>query len=108
MSDWPEKQERRRWRRHWLNAPVRILSDAGVAEGFGFQVSEGGIYLFALADLEAGTHVVVEYKKPKSGERTRCSGLVRRRVVYLYVVEFLRNPSQAGSGRFHPEAAIKP
>lgn len=106
MSNWPAKQERRRWRRHWLNAPVRILSDAGVAEGFGFQVSEGGIYLFALADFEPGTHVVVEYKKP-TGERIRCSGLVRRRVVYLYVVEFLRNASQAGSGRFQQEAAIK-
>ena len=107
MSEWPEKQERRRWRRHWLNAPVRITSDAGVAEGFGFQVSEGGIYLFALADLEPGTHVEIEYKKPKSGERTRCFGLVRTRVVYLYVVEFFRNPSPAGSGRFQPEAAIK-
>lgn len=54
MPNWPMKQERRRWRRHWLNSPVRIISDAGEMDGFGLHVSEGGMYLFAVADLEPG------------------------------------------------------
>jgi len=33
MPKWHIRRERRRWRRHWLKAPVRIFSDAGVIEG---------------------------------------------------------------------------
>jgi hypothetical protein len=107
MANFPIRQERRRWKRHWLNAPVRILSDRGVMEGFGLHVSEGGMYLFAVADFEPGTQLDIEYRKPKTGERTRSSGVVQRRMVYLYAVEFLRNSSQTVSGRFQTEAAIK-
>lgn len=107
MGNLPVKQERRRWKRHWLNAPVRIISDHGAIDGFGLHVSEGGIYLFAVADFEPGTQVEIEYRKPKTGERTRSSGLVQRRMVYLYAVEFSGDSSQTVSSRFQPEAAIK-
>lgn len=83
------KQERRRFRRHWLKAPVRITSEGGVIDGFGLRVSEGGMYLFAVADLPPGSLVQVEFTQPHSGERSRCSGVVRNRVVYLYGVEFM-------------------
>jgi PilZ domain len=107
MPSWRTNQERRRWRRHWLRAPVRILSDAGAIDGFGLRVSEGGMYLFAVADLDVGTQVEVEFKKPHSGEPSRCSGVVRNRVVYLYGLEFLPDKAQSSHLQRAPEAAIK-
>ena len=89
MPNWRVREERRRWRRHWLKAPVRIISDGGVVEGFGLRVSNGGMYLFAVADFEVGTRVAVEFTNPRSGEPSRCSAIVRNRVVYLYGVEFV-------------------
>ncbi|HLX74833.1 MAG TPA: PilZ domain-containing protein [Terriglobales bacterium] len=100
------KQERRRWRRHWLKAPVRIISDAGVIDGFGLRVSEGGMYLFALADFEVGARLEVEFKHPHSGQPSRCSGLVRNRVVYLYGVEFVHEQGQGAPRRFAPNATV--
>jgi hypothetical protein len=93
MPYWPFREERRRWRRHWLKAPVRIFSGAGQVEGFGLRVSEGGMYLFAVADLDVGTRVEIEFTPSHSGEPRRCSAIVRNRVVYLYGMEFV--PSQA-------------
>jgi hypothetical protein len=103
----PLKRERRRWRRHWLRAPVRIVSDAGVIDGYGLRVSEGGMYLFAAADFEVGTQVEVEFKKPHTGEPSRCSGVVRNRVVYLYGLEFLPDKVQPSRAQRAPEVAVK-
>lgn len=103
----PLKRERRRWRRHWLKAPVRIVSDAGVIDGFGLRVSEGGMYLFAVADFEVGERIDIEFVKPHSGEPNRCSGVVRNRVVYLYGLEFLPDKAQPSRTQRTPEAAIK-
>ena len=91
MLNWTTQDERRRWRRHWLKAPVRIAGPTGVMDGYGLRVSEGGMYLFAVADFEMGARVEIEFKKPHSGERTHRSGIVRNRVVYLYGVEFVRD-----------------
>jgi hypothetical protein len=103
MPNWPIRRERRRWRRHWLKAPVRIFSDAGVIDGYGLRVSEGGMYLFAVADFDLGARVEVEFKKPHSGEPSRCSGVIRNRMVYLYGVEFVRAQDQSGSRQRVPE-----
>jgi PilZ domain len=106
MPNWAIRRERRRWRRHWLKAPVRIFSDGGVVDGYGLRVSEGGMYLFAVADFEVGTRIEVEFTKPHSGEPSRCSGVVRNRMVYLYGVEFVRSQEQSGSRQRVPEARI--
>jgi hypothetical protein len=83
---------------------VRIFSDAGVMDGYGLRVSEGGMYLFAVADFELGARVEVEFIKPHSGEPSRCSGVVRNRMVYLYGVEFVRAQEQSGSRQLVPPA----
>ena len=106
MPNWTIRRERRRWRRHWLKAPVRIFSDAGVIDGFGLRVSEGGMYLFAVADFELGARIEIEFIKPHSGEPSRRSGVVRNRMVYLYGVEFVRAQEQSGSRQRVPEAQI--
>jgi hypothetical protein len=85
---------------------VRIFSDAGVMDGYGLRVSEGGMYLFAVADFELGARVEVEFIKPHSGEPSRCSGVVRNRMVYLYGVEFVRAQEQSGSRQLVPPARI--
>jgi hypothetical protein len=105
MATRPLRQERRRWRRHWLNAPVRILTAQGAIDGFGLRVSEGGMYLFAAADLTPGSAIEVEFIKKHSGEPSRCSGVVRNRVVYLYGVEFVRDEWQ-GQVQRTPDASI--
>jgi hypothetical protein len=72
-----------------------MISDTGVVDGFGLRVSEGGMYLFAAADLAVGTRVEIEFKKPHAREFSRRSAVIRNRVVYLYGLEFVLQPSAA-------------
>ena len=85
---------------------MRIFSDAGVIDGFGLRVSEGGMYLFAVADFDLGARIEIEFMKPHSGEPSRRSGVVRNRMVYLYGVEFVRAQEQSGSRQRVPDAHI--
>ncbi len=80
---------RRRWERHSLNASIRVVTDTSVIDGRGVRMSEGGICLFALADLPIGTQVKVEFSTPRSRKLIRVRGAIRNRAVYLYGVEFL-------------------
>ena len=100
------KRERRRWSRHWLRAPVRITTDHGVIEGYGLRVSEGGMYLFAVADIAPQSVVEVEFTNPHSGEPRHQAGIVRNRVVYLYGLEFVRDQQQSGSRQPVPPAHL--
>lgn len=81
--------DRRRWERYSLNTPIRVVTDTTVIDGRGIRMSEGGICLFALADLPVGTQVKVEFTSPRSGEPVGVHGAVCNRAVYLYGVEFL-------------------
>jgi hypothetical protein len=85
--------EERRWERRAVDVPIRVvaagLPGSGVIPGRGTRMSEGGICLFALANLAIGAHIDVELVDSRSGTPIRVSGIVRNRVVYLYGVEFL-------------------
>lgn len=83
------KRERRRWKRHWFSTSVQVVSEAHRIDGFAIQVSRGGMYMFAIADLAVGSEIKVAFTQPGSGERIELSGAVRHRAVYLYGVEFL-------------------
>lgn len=83
------RSERRRWKRHWFNTSVQIVSDTHRIDGFAIQVSPGGMYMFAIADLAVGSEIKVAFTQPGSGERIELCGAVRHRAVYLYGVEFL-------------------
>ena len=89
-----QKVERRRWKRHWISAPIRVLTDSAVIDGRGIRLSEGGVYLFALANLVPGEQIKVEYAAPLSGEPVSRSGVVRNRAIYLYGIEFSAEESQ--------------
>ncbi len=76
-----------------MDLPIRVvaagLSGSGVILARGTRMSEGGICLFALANLAIGAHIDVELIDPPSGAPVCVSGVVRNRSVYLYGVEFL-------------------
>jgi len=94
MQLFREKLERRRWQRHWLNAPIRVFTDSTVIDGRGIRLSEGGIYLFALANMTPGEQIRIEYAAPPSGQSLSRHGVVRNRAIYLYGIEFSANEPQ--------------
>jgi len=87
LTDRP-RQNRRQWKRQWFNAPIRVLADRTAIEGLGINVSEGGMYLFAVADLAVGSHIRIEFNAP-SQQPVKVCGTIKNRAVYLYGVEFL-------------------
>lgn len=82
-------RERRRWKREWLNRSVRVFTPTVEIRGYGIKVSEGGMYLFAAANLPIGFEVTVEYEQPRSNQLVRIPGTIRHRAVYLYGLEFV-------------------
>ncbi len=76
-----------------MDVPIRVVADdltgTGVIPGRGTKMSQGGICLFALANLAIGAQIDVELIDADGGTSIRLSGIVRNRVVYLYGVEFL-------------------
>jgi hypothetical protein len=81
--------EKRRWQRHALSAPIRLLTHTTSIDARGLTMSEGGMCLFAVANLGIGTQVEVEFTHPHSRELVRAHGAVRNRAAYLYGIEFL-------------------
>jgi len=93
-----QQVNRRRWQRYPFDASVRVMVDHApdktVVNGRGVHFSEGGICLFAAANLPVGSQVKVEFKTPHTDEPVRIRGKVRNRSVYLYGVEFLSDRSE--------------
>jgi len=59
-----------------------------IIEGRGMRLSQGGICLFAAADLPLDAQVQVEFQTAGQ-EALRIPGKVRNRQVYLYGIEFI-------------------
>jgi PilZ domain len=85
--------DERRWDRRLVDVPIRIVADdltgTGVILGRGTKISEGGICLFAAANLAIGAQIDVELVASDCGTPVRVGGIVRNRLVYLYGVEFV-------------------
>ena len=93
-----QQVNRRRWERYPFDASVRVVVDQSkvnhsdgttIVDASGVHFSEGGLCLFAAANLPVGSHIKVEFKDPHTDEPVRVRGKVRNRSVYLYGVEFL-------------------
>jgi hypothetical protein len=84
---------KRRWERHLIDVSTRVVADdltgGDMIVGRGSEMSEGGIRLFAVADLPIGTQINVELIDSPCGSPVRVRGIVRNRQVYLYGIEFL-------------------
>jgi PilZ domain len=63
--------------------------------GVTINVSEHGVYLFAATNLSVGTEVEIEYRASGRQESVCACGIVRRRAVFLYGIEFLNNDAAA-------------
>jgi hypothetical protein len=85
--------DQRRWQRRPVDVPIQVVADGlrgtDAIPGRGTEMSQGGICLFALANLAIGAHIDVELIDSRNGTPVRVSGIVRNRVVYLYGIEFL-------------------
>lgn len=93
-----QQVNRRRWERYPFDASVRVVVDHApvnhstettIVDARGVHFSEGGLCLFAAANLPVGSQIKVEFNNPHTDEPVRVRGKVRNRSVYLYGVEFL-------------------
>ena len=80
--------DRRRRKRQLLNTSVRVLTENGHLEALGINISDVGMSLFTIANLEVDARIQIELFMPHSTERVRVAGVIRHRALYLYGVEF--------------------
>jgi PilZ domain len=89
----PDYTSSRRWQRYRVNVPIRVIvcreMKASIFDGRGTSLSEGGMALFAGAELNPGDQVAVEFTPPFSSPPIRVDARVRNRTGYHYGVEFL-------------------
>ena len=87
----------RRWPRYKVNVPIRVIIQsamkATIIDGRGTSLSEGGMAMFAGAELKPGDQVAVEFTPPYSAPPIRVEAKVCNREGYNYGVEFLTDNS---------------
>jgi hypothetical protein len=83
----------RRWQRYEVDVPIRVIVCTSVKtkifDARGISLSEGGMALFAGAELRLGDQVGVEFTPAYSAPPVRVDATIRNRVGYHYGVEFL-------------------
>ncbi len=109
-GDMARYKGQRKSHRRWIAAPVLICSRGAHIEGHSINISDGGIYLFAAANLSLGEQIEIEFCPPDSGSVIRTWGTVRRRALYLYAIEFVSEDAASArdrtSARTHPVQPI--
>jgi len=102
----------RRWPRHQVKLPVRIITLNGVSKiavpGLTTEISRGGMALYGGVPMQPGDLMEVEFQ---TSSRLRVAGSVRDRDGYCFGLEFLgllpeedeeaASPDPAGMGREH-------
>src|SRR6266446_10772941 len=83
------KPERRRRKRRFLRSSVQVFAGSAPVDALGINLSDVGMCVFTLANLQLGSQVEVEFLSPRSKEQIRVCGTVRHRALYLYGIEFL-------------------
>jgi hypothetical protein len=87
----PEFPSTRRWPRHPVELPLRILtSNDGsqtVVPGLATEISRCGMAMYAGVQLEPGDRMEVEFQ---TASRMRIAGIVKNREGYCYGIEFRR------------------
>jgi len=82
-------QDKRRWHRYPLGAAIRLTTQSATIDARGITLSEGGMCIFAVANIGIGTKIQVEFTDPSSRQLVRANAAIRNRAVYLYGIEFL-------------------
>jgi hypothetical protein len=88
-------RDQRRSARHWIATPVYILMGKSRIEGTALNLSQHGMYMFTASNIPSGSEIEIVFCPPGEKERIRVSAVVRRKVVYLYGIEFLDRTAQA-------------
>ena len=84
-------ENRRRSQRQWAAVPVRIHVSGSRVDGVTINLSDHGMCVFAVAHLSIGAELEIAFRRPGEERLVRAYGVVRRRAVYLYGIEFLNN-----------------
>ena len=91
-------KDRRRRRRQMLNTSVRVSCGELRLHALGINLSDVGMCLFTVANMELGSQIEVEFRPPQSREPIRVRGTVKHRALYLYGIEFVPGRSQIAHG----------
>jgi hypothetical protein len=89
----------RRFPRRWANTAVHVRTETAQMNARAVNVSDGGICLFALANLSVGSEIELTFRAPRSKQQIRRRGTVRYRAVYLYGIEWTSEPHRTEEGR---------
>jgi hypothetical protein len=81
----------RRSQRQWFAVPVRMGRGGSHIDGVTINVSEHGIYAFAATKLSVGDEIEITFCPPGRKKIVCARGVVRRKAVYLYGIEFLNH-----------------
>jgi c-di-GMP-binding flagellar brake protein YcgR len=87
----------RRSPRQWWNSSVEVFTDSVQVKAVGVNISDGGMCLFAVANLHVGSAVEVMFHAAESQNRVRIRGTVRHRALYLYGIEFFSEPESGAN-----------
>ncbi len=74
--------------------PIQIHMGASLIEGTTLNLSEHGMYMFTASNLSVGCDIEIVFRPPGEKQQVRVSATVRRKVVYLYGIEFLSKKTQ--------------
>jgi hypothetical protein len=68
-------------------------------DGVTINISEHGMYLFAATNLSLETEIEITFRSPDKRKLIRTVGVVRRKAVYLYGIEFTNDGKSKSSVR---------
>lgn len=80
--------------------PVRILMGKSRIEGTSLNLSEHGMYMFTASNIPSGSEIEIVFCPPEEKEPVRVSAIIRRKVVYLYGIEFLEKSTRLAAQDF--------
>jgi PilZ domain len=93
--------DRRRRKRQLLNTSVRVFSENRWIDAIGINISDVGMALFAVANLDLDSQVLIELPTRGSSEHPRVAGVVRHRALYLYGIEFQSDSDREADSPHH-------
>lgn len=79
--------------------PVQIRMGAALIEGTTLNLSDHGMYMFTAANLPAGGDIEIVFRPPGEKQLVHASAVIRRKVVYLYGIEFLEKVTHPAEDR---------
>ncbi len=68
--------------------PIQIRLGQSRIDGTTLNLSDHGMYMFTAADIPIGTEIQLVFRPPDENILVEASAIVRRKVVYLYGIEF--------------------